>query len=402
MLFATATAGYICRVNVATAGPLLMNEFGLSQVAMGRVFSAFLLGYALFQVPTGALSDRWGARRVLALASWLWVVFTILQTLVGLGIVQTTAFSALAAFLVCRFMLGITAAPTYPGSAQGISRWILPKFQGRANAIVITSVGLGSALAPPIVANVMVHFGWRIAFLVSAIPALLIALIWMKIKEPKVINIEVENIETKPNNFIQNKSNGLRSRSFILLTISYSLQGYVGYIFINWFYIYLVQERHFGLLSGAWMSSLPWVLSIISIPLGGYISDRIVSGRLGYIWGRRVVPIIGMTASGILISLGAHTQNAIMAAISLAFATACILCVEGPFWASMIRIAGPKSGTGGGIMNMGCNVGGLISPVLTPLLATFIGWENALHVAAALAIIAALLWFWIKPVIQDT
>jgi ACS family glucarate transporter-like MFS transporter len=91
-----------------------------------------------------------------------------------------------------------------------------------------------------------------------------------------------------------------------------------------------------------------------------------------------------------------------MAAISLAFATACILCVEGPFWASMIRIAGPKSGTGGGIMNMGCNVGGLISPVLTPLLATFIGWENALHVAAALAIIAALLWFWIKPVIQDT
>jgi ACS family glucarate transporter-like MFS transporter len=402
MLFATATAGYICRVNVATAGPLLMNEFGLSQVAMGRVFSAFLLGYALFQVPTGALSDRWGARRILALAGWLWVVFTILQTLVGLGIVQTTAFSALTAFLVCRFMLGISAAPTYPGSAQGISRWIMPKFQGRANAIVITSVGLGSALAPPLVANVMVHFGWRIALLVSAIPALAIALIWMKIKEPQIINLENENIETYSDSLLQNKKNGLRSGSFILLTISYSLQGYVGYIFINWFYIYLVQERHFGLLSGAWMSSLPWVLSIISIPLGGYISDRLVLGKLGQIWGRRLIPIIGMAASGILISLGAHTQNAIMAAISLAFATACVLCVEGPFWASMIRIAGPKSGTGGGIMNMGCNIGGLISPALTPLLATFIGWENALHVAAVLAIIAALLWFWIKPNMQNS
>jgi ACS family glucarate transporter-like MFS transporter len=400
MLFATATAGYICRVNVATAGPLLMNEFGLSQVAMGRVFSSFLLGYALFQVPAGALSDRWGSRRVLALAAWMWVVFTILQTLVGLGIVQTTAFSALAAFLVCRFMLGITAAPTYPGSAQGISRWVLPKFQGRANAIVITSVGLGSALAPPIVANVMVHFGWRIALLASAIPALAIALIWTKIREPQIINDE--NIETKTDSSLQNKNNGLRSGSFILLTISYSLQGYVGYIFINWFYLYLVQERHFGLLSGAWMSSLPWVLSIISIPLGGYISDRLVSGRLGYIWGRRLIPIIGMASSGILISMGAHTQNAIMAAVSLAFATACVLCVEGPFWASMIRIAGPRSGTGGGIMNMGCNIGGLISPALTPLLATIIGWENALHVAAILAIIAALLWFWIKPVMQNT
>ena len=66
MLSATATAGYICRVNVSTAGALVMQEFRLSQVEMGRVFSAFLLGYALCQVPGGALADRFGARRVLA------------------------------------------------------------------------------------------------------------------------------------------------------------------------------------------------------------------------------------------------------------------------------------------------------------------------------------------------
>ena len=58
----------------------------------------------------------------------------------------------------------------------------------------------------------------------------------------------------------------------------------------------------------------------------------------------------------------------------------------------MMRIAGPASGTAGGIMNMGCNLGGLISPALTPLLASRIGWENALHVAAGLALIAAALW----------
>jgi two-component system nitrogen regulation sensor histidine kinase NtrY len=66
LLCATATASYMCRVNVSTAGALFMEEFGLDQVAMGRVFSAFLLGYALFQVPAGALADRWGARRVVA------------------------------------------------------------------------------------------------------------------------------------------------------------------------------------------------------------------------------------------------------------------------------------------------------------------------------------------------
>ena len=86
-----------------------------------------------------------------------------------------------------------------------------------------------------------------------------------------------------------------------------------------------------------------------------------------------------------------------MAALSLAFATALVLCVEGPFWAMMMRIGGKNSGTAGGIMNMGSNLGGLLSPVLTPLLASYIGWENALHIAAILAIIAAISWFGIKP-----
>jgi MFS transporter, ACS family, glucarate transporter len=397
MLSATATASYICRVNVSTAGPLLMSEFGLSQIEMGRVFSAFLLGYALFQVPAGALADRWGARRVLILAAWLWIGLTILQTLVGWGPIEATAGTALIVFMICRFLLGISESPTFPGAAQGVSRWVIPKFQGRANGFVIGAVGLGSAIAPLMVSNVMVIWGWRISLLVSAIPALIMALLWIRIKEPQHINSTPSPAQNNTIPEENGNSKNLRSRSFIFLTLSYSLQGYVGYIFVSWFYLYLVQERHFGLLTGAWMSSLPWVLSIVSIPLGGYISDRLTSGFLGSIWGRRIIPIIGMGFSGILISIGAHTDSAVMAAISLAFATALVLCVEGPFWATMMNLSGKKSGTAGGIMNMGCNIGGLISPALTPIIASYVGWENALHVAAGLAVIAALLWFGVTP-----
>jgi MFS transporter, ACS family, glucarate transporter len=397
VLCATATAGYICRVNVSTAAPLLMTEFGLSQIEMGRIFSAFLLGYALFQIPSGALADRFGARRILSIAAWLWFIVTIMQTVIGHGPFQSTAAASLAGFMVFRFMTGVTASPTYPGSAQGVSKWILPRYQGRANGIVIASIGLGSALAPPLVSNIMVRFGWRPALIVSAIPALIIALIWLRVKEPPQLNSDLsgQNSPESPEPAVKNGS--VNTVSFYLLTISYTLQGYVGYIFVSWFYLYLVQERHFGLLSGAWMSSLPWVLSIVSIPLGGLISDRLAAGKSGPVWGRRIVPLAGMALSGILISIGAHTGSAVMAAISLAFATALILCVEGPFWAMMMRIAGNKSGTAGGIMNMGSNVGGLISPALTPIIASLIGWENALHVAAGLAIIGALLWLWIKP-----
>jgi ACS family glucarate transporter-like MFS transporter len=374
-----------------------MKEFGLSQIEMGRIFSAFLLGYALFQVPSGAVADRLGARRILSWVAWLWFIITVLQTFVGWGIFEYTTTTALVVFMIFRFILGITASPTYPGSAQGISHWILSRFQGRANGIVIASIGLGSALAPPLVSNMMVTLGWRAALIVSAIPALVIALVWLKIKEP--LHIVSSPASEKTGKLFQFSGNNgkINSLSFYLLTISYSLQGYVGYIFVTWFYLYLVQERHFGLLSGAWMSSLPWILSIVSIPLGGLISDRLVAGRLGPVWGRRIVPLSGMALSGILISIGAQTESAVMAAISLAFATALILCVEGPFWAMMIRIAGNKSGTAGGIMNMGSNVGGLISPALTPIIASYIGWENALHIAAILAIIGAFLWLGIKP-----
>ncbi|MFN8210051.1 MAG: MFS transporter [Bacteroidales bacterium] len=399
MLCATATAGYMARVNVSTAAPLLMKEFNLSQVAMGRIFSSFLLGYALFQIPSGAFADRWGARKVLTLAAWLWVLFTILQTGVGLGVLGATAGASITVFMIIRFLLGISASPAYPGAAQGVSRWVPPSQQGRANGIVIASIGLGSALAPPLVSNVMVHWGWRPALIISALPALIVAVIWFFIREPeKTVNEKPGNINETPDSRVAKGK--MSSPAFILLTISYTLQGYVGYIFVAWFYLYLVQERHFDLLSGAWISSLPWVLSIISIPLGGYISDRLAAGKMGQLNGRRIIPMIGMIGSGLLISFGAHTSSAVIAALSLAFATALVLCVEGPFWTMMMRLSGSNSGTAGGVMNMGSNLGGLISPALTPLIAVWIGWENALHVAAVLSIIAGLLWIWIRPSIS--
>lgn len=392
VLCATATASYMCRVNVSTAGAMMMKEFHLDQEAMGWIFTAFLIGYALFQIPAGALADRWGTRKTLTLAAWLWVILSVGQTLCG-TLIGTTASAAVMAFMVSRMLLGIAESPTFPGSARGVSRWIPQQFQARANGIVIGAVGLGSALTPVLVSAVMVRAGWRASLIVSAIPALVVAILWMRVKEPAPI------AETTPTASEQSSvPNGkLTSLRFMCLTISYTLQGYVGYIFVSWFYLYLVQERHFGLVSGAFMSSLPWILSIVSIPLGGLVADRLCAGKLGPIWGMRIVPIIGMAGSGILISVGAHTQDAYVAAISLALATALVLCVEGPFWAMMMRIAGGRSGTAGGVMNMGSNLGGLISPALTPILAKHIGWENALHISAFLAVIAAILWLGVRP-----
>jgi ACS family glucarate transporter-like MFS transporter len=198
-----------------------MKEFGLSQIAMGRIFSAFLLGYAFMQIPAGALADRFGARRVLSVATWLWVIITVLQTLTGWGSFASATTTALIVFMVFRLLLGIAASPTYPGSAQGVSRWIIPRFQGRANGIVIASVGLGSAITPPLVSNIMVHWGWRPALVISALPALVIALLWTRIAEPSAVSTGLKQAPDN-NNVVLASSGNIRSISFYLLTISYT------------------------------------------------------------------------------------------------------------------------------------------------------------------------------------
>jgi ACS family glucarate transporter-like MFS transporter len=179
--------------------------------------------------------------------------------------------------------------------------------------------------------------------------------------------------------------------------LSYTIEGYVGYIFLFWFYLYLVEVRHFDLLRAGSLSSLPGLLSIISIPLGGVISDRLIAGPIGALWGRRLVPMAGLAISGVLLAVGAGTESANFAVVCLALATAVVFAVEGPFWAAMTNIAGPRSGTAGGIMNCGSNLGGMISPALTPVLAARIGWENALYVAAGLSIVGAVLWLGVSP-----
>jgi MFS transporter, ACS family, glucarate transporter len=399
LLSATATASYLCRVNLSVVGGMVMSEFGLTQVQMGPVFSAFLLTYALLQVPAGLLADRWGARRLLIAAAAWWVAATLLQSAAGTSWLWPA--SPLAVLIAGRLLLGVGEAPTFIAAAQGISKWVNTGAHARANGLVIAAVGLGSAIAPPLLTWAMLRFGWRAALLVSALPAAGAAVVWWRVQSRAEALLHRNSDHVRPP---VSQAAGTpvehafrpASRSFALLTASYTLQGYVGYIFVFWFYLYLVQERHFDLLRGAFLGSLPWVLTIVSVPLGGIAADALAR-RGGAAWRLRLVPMAGLIGAGAFIAIGAHAANAWTAALSLAGATGLVMCVEGPFWATMTRLSGGRAGRAGGIMNTGCNLGGLVSPALTPFLASRVGWEHALHVAAALSVVGGMLWLGISP-----
>ena len=127
-LFVLSAIGYLNRVNISVSGEYISQEFHLSQIQLGWVFSIFTLGYALFQAPTGRLADRFGPRRVLALATIWWAVFLGLTAVAPSGIA-----ASLAILLALRFGLGMGVASIYPSSNRVVASWIPSAERGVAN-----------------------------------------------------------------------------------------------------------------------------------------------------------------------------------------------------------------------------------------------------------------------------
>jgi len=139
------------------------------------------------------------------------------------------------------------------------------------------------------------------------------------------------------------------------------------------------------------VTALPWVCTLVAIPAGGALSDAAVR-RMGTTWGRRVLPLPALLLAAVLLVVGARTESAWVAVACLTACTVLVIGTEGPYWATLNEMSGRHGGVAGGVMNFGSNVGGMISPVATPWLATRIGWAGALSATAVLGIVAGLLW----------
>lgn len=407
LLMAATSAGYVCRVAVTVVAPNMMGEFGLSQAQMGTVFSAFLVGYTFFQVPSGGLADRVSARRIFLVLCTGWTLLTILTALVGwrgLGLAMV-----IPQLWLIRAIFGVVAAPTYPTAGRTIATTVPPHLQARLNSLVLASVGIGSAVTPLLLAPVTSRYGWRAALLVAASLSAAAGLLWwwfgprqLHVREssngPAAANRSAAASSTAASSTAGSaevSAQPLRSPSFWFLSASYLLQGYLGYIFIFWFYLYLVQVRHFEVLRAASFTALPWIATMFAIPLGGVFSDWAVI-HWGATWGRRSVPLAALCAAAIFLVIGARTPRPLLAVAALTTCTVLVLCTEGPFWATMTQLSEEHSGIAGGTMNFGSNLGGMVSPALTPWLAERIGWEAALTLTAGLAVVAGLLWMGVR------
>ncbi len=401
--FLISAIAYLDRVNISIAGRTIAKEYHLTDVQLGYVFSAFVLGYALFQAPGGRLADRFGPRWTLTVAVLWWGLFTSLVV-----VIPPALASSLLILIVIRFSLGIGEAVVYPSSNRLVAEWIPSRERGLANGFIFAGVGAGAGITPPLIVYVMENYGWRWSFVVSALIGIAAGVVWFLIardkpsQHPWVGTEELELIETGLPQAPTSKSGGLpwgrilNSRELWAMTLSYFAYGYAAYIFFTWFFIYLNSVRGMDLKSSRWWAMLPFIAMALASPLGGWISDRITSHR-GARLGRCGIAVFGIAFAAIFIAMGTQVESAQLASIVLAGGAGALYLSQSSFWAVTAEIAGPSAGTVSGIMNMGGQLGGALTASLSPWIAGRFGWTASFLTAAALCAMGAAAWFLVDP-----
>jgi len=403
VLVAMSFIAYVLRANMSIAGEGMMRDLGLSAIEFGMVLAAFTWGYALFQIPGGMFGEIAGPRRALAWIAIGWGAATL-----AIGLVPDAgaggAGLALAWLIGLRFLMGVVQAPVYPVYALAVRNWFPPNHWALPNALGNTGLTLGWAVTAPLVAWLTLTIGWRESFLVVAPLGFAIALLWwwygrdFPAEHPATGEAEIEFIGSRRP---EREAPGawkhvLRNKNVLLLALSYFSMNYVFYIFFNWFFIYLVEERGLANLEGGFLAMIPTLAGAVGATVGGFWCDAL-SRRRGIRRGCCVPPLISLPLVALLLWAGAAADNIWLAVGLLALGFGGTQITEGAYWSAVTAVAGRHTATASGIMNTGGNLVGGVGALLVPFLAEKFGWLIALSSGSVMAIIAALLWLHIRP-----
>lgn len=403
---------FMDRTNISIAGIEMGREFGIDDTHLGWIFSAFLIGYAGFQIPGGVLARRLGPRKVLTFGVLWWGVFTALTAAAPVGI-----RGALLLLILIRVALGAGEAVMYPAANQFVERWIPITERGLANGIIFGGVGLGSTLAPPLLTIIILRYGWHISFWFCAVLGVLAGIIWYAVarnapeEHPWVSEHELARIVSGRGDareelqIVKSKrTESLRvpwkkiftSKDILAVTASYFAYGYVAWIFFSWFYIYLAEVRGLSLRTSALYSTTPFISMTVGCLLGGLASDWLAN-HISMRASRSYLPCFALLLTALLLLLGSRAESAQTATFVLAAGAGSLYLSQSCFWSVTADFAGEYAGVVSGAMNMGCQIGGAVTASVTPLIALHFGWMSSFLAAAVLAALGGLAWLVVNP-----
>jgi MFS transporter, ACS family, glucarate transporter len=400
-LFAFGFVAYVQQKSITVAAERMMPELGLSQLQIGWLEQAFVLGYAVFQMPGGIFGQRLGARRTFVIIGLTAFCATLATPL------APEVFGGSVLFLVllgAQVLLGCSQGAIFPVSSGVFEAWFPPNRWPFVQGLQTMGLGLGAALTPPLIAPLMATLGWQPALLWTSLPVLLLIGFWgwygrnAPREHPSVAATELAEIgdhaAAEPPAPLTAKHflRLLRNRNVLLLAISYMCMNYTFYLLSNWVFLYLVQERKFSLLESGWLASAPPLAAALGAGVGGLVTSWLC-GRMGVRWGYRLLPLVALPVSAVLLLFAVYAASPYAAVAALAACFGCVELTEGAFWGAGMTVGRGDTMTVCGFMNTGGNLGGIIS---IPTVAYFSGqhlWHTAFVIGAGFAVLSALAWF---------
>jgi MFS family permease len=382
---------YIDRIIITIAGPGIIQEYSVSETQMGTVYSAYLLSYSIMMIPSGWFTDVAGPRISLAVMAFGSAVFTALTALggsPGLG----AYIGIIPAFLIIRLAMGIFASPVYPAAARMSANWNPPAARARVWGWIASGAGIGGACTPLLFSWMRKHYGWRGSFWLAAAGSAVIAGIWYWYARDYPAESKPARGDRPPTPWKELLGN----RDLMLLTAGYVTANYFSYIFFFWLYYYFGEIRKMGMEQSAIYTTLMWLAWMVMTPVGGWASDRL-GARFGLRNGRRMVVVASMVISAILVFIGSNVTGTLPTVVLLCLSLGFVAATDGPFWAAAMDASGKHSGTGSAILNTGGNIGGMLAPTLTPLLAHWFGWSAGLYFGGAFVLLGVTVWFFLTP-----
>lgn len=383
---------FLDRINISVAGSSIMHDLALSPSEWGWVQSAFILSYGLMQIPMGALGDRYGHRRILALIVLWWSLFTAFTGLAG----------GLASLLVIRFMFGIGEAGSSPCSTGVISRWFEKDEVGKAQGYVWAASRMGGALTPFVVIPVMMWVGWRSAFYLLGALGIVWAVVWYWYYRNPSETSQTSNTSATSATSVPGKPSIdwgllLRSRQMWLLCGMYFFYAFGSWFFFSWFPTFMELGRGFDKSELTYAVAVPFIMSMIGNIAGGHLTDRL-SRKYGIKTGRKALGSTSLALSAVCMFLAAFIPGkmAVFIFLSLCFGIFDLMLPSA--WALCIDLGKQHAGTLSGAMNTAGNIGGFCCGILFGELVQQSGNYNLpLYMIAVMLIVSAVLFAFINP-----
>lgn len=380
MLFVVTAINYMDRANLAVAGSHIQGEFFLSATQLGLLFSMFTWFYALSQIPVGYLLDRIGSRWLYGSAIVLWSVFTLLMGLASHHFF-TTATASFMMLLVCRALIGVAEAPSFPSNTKIIATWFPDHERARATATYSSAQYIGLALLTPVLSYIVSQWGWEMSFYLSGLVGIVFGVYWLVVyRDPQHSNkanpAELEIIrhggghDTNSLPISSNKVNWssvkyiLRQRTTWGLFIAQFAASSTLYFFLTWFIVYLEKGLHLSIDKAGVGAMFPYLMAMAGVLCGGTLSDYLLKRGHSRTFARKLPVMTGMllTCSIALVNFFQDSPVIAIAILSIAFFANAFSNLGWVVCSDVI----PRHliGTIGGFLNIFGNLSGIVSPII--------------------------------------